>query len=524
MASTITVVCPHCSNRMRASAEHVGRKGRCPTCKALVEIVAAPSDESLVTLRPAAPRAARAADARLGSTNVPAWWGGLIGAAVTTLLYLALFMPLKNTYLGQLFVDRGPMQHCSTLVTCWGLAILALKYLAVRKQMSYAELELELIPLEIGLQIAPSNVDQFLGHLGNLPRAQRLSILGRRIQGALEHFKFRTRVPEVQQYLATQAELDASAVDSGYTLLRAFIWVVPLLGFIGTVTGISSAVTGLDAAVKQGGGDQLMSGLGLVTHGLAVAFDTTFLALVLAIVLLFPTESLRKSEYGMLDRIEAFTNESLLRRMVEEPGAASAAEMPEIVRSALDAAFREHQRWLAQWQAQVAQLGQLIGADFESTVIRVQERISQAESARREQYESLSRMLESVLAKADRATTQWREIEQQAGTQSREFLSAVSQLQHALSETAQRYREFSQQESRLLQVYSESSLGKSLLGLSEQVARLTETIDGMKRAAAGRPAEPLRTLEPLCEPADGLARRAASPQRKGLWGRIFGGS
>ena len=49
MAATITVVCPNCKHRMRASAEHIGRKGRCPQCKKLVEIVTS-AEESVQTL------------------------------------------------------------------------------------------------------------------------------------------------------------------------------------------------------------------------------------------------------------------------------------------------------------------------------------------------------------------------------------------------------------------------------------------------------------------------------------------
>lgn len=46
MATSITVVCPECNNRMRASSDYIGRKGRCPSCKALVEIVATGDGDS----------------------------------------------------------------------------------------------------------------------------------------------------------------------------------------------------------------------------------------------------------------------------------------------------------------------------------------------------------------------------------------------------------------------------------------------------------------------------------------------
>ena len=556
MATAITVVCPYCNNRMRASSEYLGRKGRCPACKKLVEIRVT-GEESLVSIQPtAAAELGRPARARLGSTTVPGWKSGVIGAGVTGAVYLVIFLLLRGTPIGELFLDRGPMPYFITLVTCWGLAMLVMKYLAVKKQLSYAELELELIPLEIGVEITPENVDQFLEHLGGLPLVQRWSILGRRIQGALEHFKSRKSVPEVQDYLATQAEIDASGVDSGYTLLRAFIWAVPILGFIGTVMGISTAVSGLDktigrpdaAAVAQAddpaaqpadvpeetASESLMSGLGTVTAGLATAFDTTLIALVMAILLLFPTDSLRRIEYGMLDRIEAFANESLLRRMSDDRGPVSAEELPEVVRDALDSAFREHQRWLAQWQAQVGELGQLVGADFESAINRVQENVSQAEAGRLEKYQSLGLMLEDVFEKAERSMATWQESGHDSEAKSREFLSAVSQLQETLAENARLCNEISQEQSRMWKLYSDGSLGNTMMGLAEQIGKLADKLDGSgvsrrkPRAPAPVADEPPATLrkeapemldviEPTVDPPP-----SPPTQRSGLFGRFWG--
>lgn len=442
ITAAITVVCPQCGNRMRASAEHVGRKGRCPTCKSLMEIKAA-GEESLETVQPVT-TSLRQRDLGPSSTSVSGWKSGLIGLVATVAVFLAI-LPVRETFVGELFYERGPVQLFIVLVTCWGLAMLAMKYRQVKRQISYAERELELIPLEIGVQITAGNVDQFLGHLGRLPHQQRLSILGRRIQGALEHFKSRNSVPEVQEYLSTQAEIDASGVDSGYTLLRAFIWVVPILGFIGTVTGISAAVAGLNTTLAEDGGAQLMQALSMVTQGLATAFDTTFLALLMAIVLLFPTESLRKAEYGMLDRIEVFANESLLRRMSDERGPIDPEDLPQVVRESLEGAFREHQRWLAQWQAQVARLGQAIGADFESAVTRIEARISETDTNRLEKYADLGRLLEDVLEKAGQSAAEWQRSEDEARSRLREYVDTVARLQPLLSENLECSREIAGQ-------------------------------------------------------------------------------
>lgn len=431
MAATINVICPNCRNQMRASVDHIGKKGKCPNCQSLVEIRASPEETARSKSIAAVAPDRRSGGA--GNTDVPAWQSALIGAGLTVVLYLAIFLPVRSTYLGELFVGRGVIPVITTLVTCWGFAHLALKYRAVQRQRNVADLELQLIPLEIGMQVTNDNVDQFLDHLATLPVRDQNSVVARRIRGALEHFKHRNSVPEVQQYLSSQAEIDGSTVDAGYTLLRSIIWCVPILGFIGTVMGISSAVSDMKAALQPAPaetasatdaaptdaapadapqsdaqsalGANMMKAMGGVTAGLSVAFDTTLVALAFAILLLFPTEALRKLEYAMLDRIEEFSNESLLRRMSDVRG--SAADIPTVVKDALNSAFHEHQRWLAQWQAQVGQLGQVIGGDFEQAVARVQDQVVAAESARLQQLRGAAQAVEELFGNLGAATETW---------------------------------------------------------------------------------------------------------------------
>ncbi len=493
--ATITVVCPHCGSRMRASTDHVGRRGKCSSCMKMIEI--RPSgDAPVAELHPtAAPgRARRTTQA----TDVPVWLAGLIGAAVTVLFYLFVSAFLRQTYTGDLFLKRGPVPYAIMLVTFWGLAILAMKYRAVKMQLSYAELELELIPLEVGVQITPANVDQFLQHLDGLPKDQQESILARRLHGALEHFKSRTSVPEVSNYLTSQAEIDASGVDAGYILLRAFIWVIPILGFIGTVMGISDAVNALavamtqepaaavapaqpgaavpaaDAAKPTDLGQRLMGGMKGVIGGLATAFDTTFVGLLMTIVLLFPTESLRKTEYSVLDRIEGFTNESLLRRMTEKREL-SGEEMPEVVRGALESAFHEHQRWLAQWQMQVAELCKVIGGEFEAMAAQVQERLAGAHREGADEARAARQAVEELFRALQQQTETWQRSGQTAqGVQ--EAVRSAEKVAQALAGMSGQMLEVVEQQQRMLKSQSAADLGTVLGELRREVARLADRL------------------------------------------------
>ncbi|MDE0206074.1 MAG: MotA/TolQ/ExbB proton channel family protein [Candidatus Tectomicrobia bacterium] len=71
--------------------------------------------------------------------------------------------------------------------------------------------------------------------------------------------------------------------ELGMLPLRYTVWVLPLLGFIGTVVGIARSITGLEAVIAPGAGGQATEGLLVVLGGLRFAFDTTLLGLVTVI-------------------------------------------------------------------------------------------------------------------------------------------------------------------------------------------------------------------------------------------------
>ena len=71
--------------------------------------------------------------------------------------------------------------------------------------------------------------------------------------------------------------------ELGVLPLRFVVWVLPLLGFIGTVVGIARSISGLEAVIAPGSGGQATEGLLVVLGGLQFAFDTTLLGLVTVI-------------------------------------------------------------------------------------------------------------------------------------------------------------------------------------------------------------------------------------------------
>jgi biopolymer transport protein ExbB/TolQ len=106
----------------------------------------------------------------------------------------------------------------------------------------------------------------------------------------------------VAAIIKIQAENDEAQMASSYALTQGFLWAIPVLGFIGTVQGLSQAI-GAFATTLAAGGDMvaLRGSLQNVTGGLATAFETTLVALVCALILQLLVSWLQTRESEFLD-------------------------------------------------------------------------------------------------------------------------------------------------------------------------------------------------------------------------------
>lgn len=94
-----------------------------------------------------------------------------------------------------------------------------------------------------------------------------------------------------------------------YALPRFMVWAIPIIGFIGTVWGISNGISHFSDAMTATSSvtdvsAMLKESLPLVTHSLATAFDTTLLALLLSVPLMMMMLWLEKQEEAYLIHLD----------------------------------------------------------------------------------------------------------------------------------------------------------------------------------------------------------------------------
>jgi len=234
-------------------------------------------------------------------TRVNGLLSGLIGILLAVAFYAVLATTsLASTQFGQIFLDRGPTQHAVVVFFFWSLVILLFKYSKLRLQRR--ALDVRILPDEPGFVISSSTVEQVLRRTHEIADDPRHFLVLNRVEVALSNLRNLGQVGDVEAIMRSQASQDESQMETSYALVQGFVWAIPVLGFIGTVLGLSMAIGSFTAVLGTGQDVSAITGaLGNVTAGLATAFDTTLVALVAALVIQLLMVMTKKSEEEFLD-------------------------------------------------------------------------------------------------------------------------------------------------------------------------------------------------------------------------------
>ena len=213
------------------------------------------------------------------------------------------------------FYDQGWIPYATVMAAGWSMAILFFKWRKLVMQRRC--LVMRVIPDDPEFVLSPNTVNEVLERIGMLVDDPRQFLLLNRITIALSNLRNLGRVADVDDILRSQAESDEAVSESSYILLGGFLWAIPILGFIGTVLGLSIAIGQFGAAMTAAGGapEALMPALKNVTAGLEIAFDTTLVALVFALIIQLLVTFLRKTELEFLDSCSEYCSKNIVNRL-----------------------------------------------------------------------------------------------------------------------------------------------------------------------------------------------------------------
>jgi len=238
-----------------------------------------------------------------------------VGALLLTALFYGALSAIPASRGTQLFTERGVVQYVIVHFFLWALLILVVKQLKIsgqRKTLAYDQL----LPADPDFVLSPGTVNAVLGHMRRVCADPRCFILFNRIEYTLSNLKNMGRIGDVDEVLQSRADNDIDVMESSYTLLRGLIWAIPVLGFIGTVQGLSGSLGSFgQVLVETDDFASIKPALRDVTAGLSTAFDTTFVALVAALLVQLFLTATRKREEELLDGCNEYCQRHIVGRL-----------------------------------------------------------------------------------------------------------------------------------------------------------------------------------------------------------------
>lgn len=246
----------------------------------------------------------------------------VIALIIVHLVYVTVIRPNADALMiaqaqlaasGEAYVQERSMyvvlkdyeQESCFVLMLWAIAIMGYKGRnAWRERGLLGE---DIVKVSEGMSVLPEDTREYTRAVQALPELSQGYLLPRALMAALHRFAATRNVQDVSEAVRAVCETESDRLDTELSMVRYIAWAIPSIGFIGTVRGISEALGQAYEAVEGN-----ISG---VTASLGVAFNSTFTALVISIVIMFLMHQLQLIQERLVLDAQTYCDQRLLRHL-----------------------------------------------------------------------------------------------------------------------------------------------------------------------------------------------------------------
>lgn len=196
-------------------------------------------------------------------------------------------------------------QEICLILTLWCLWLWVFRYRFFQDESFL--LKTDFLQLKSLTEFSETTLDSMQARLQNLHRRIPGSNLLGGIETAIDELKTHANFKDATTAAHTHCDLHLEVLDSKLNITKYILWAIPSVGFLGTVRGIGQALARADEAIA---GD--ISG---VASNLGVAFNSTFVALFLSLLLMFISYLLQGREERLVAGFKGFVTVDLMPRL-----------------------------------------------------------------------------------------------------------------------------------------------------------------------------------------------------------------
>jgi len=209
-------------------------------------------------------------------------------------------------------------QEICLILMLWGMFLILGKCLAILREQYLFSVDLLEESTEEPEETAEAEavedspgkfhgLNSALKTLEALPPDIRETPLVKTLMTSLRRFLITQDVQNTSDAIESSVEALALKQDAENSMIRYLIWAIPSIGFIGTVRGIGQALSQADQALA---GD--IAGM---TESLGIAFNSTLVALLISIALMFMLHQLQRLQDNLVVDTQDYCEAFLLNRI-----------------------------------------------------------------------------------------------------------------------------------------------------------------------------------------------------------------
>jgi biopolymer transport protein ExbB/TolQ len=232
--------------------------------------------------------------------------------AVVVIALLARLLPTGGAVI-LLDINRSTwpltVQNILWLAFFAGLGELSIRWRAVRLEES--QIDRNYLPEDEETVLRPGEDLTPIYQKVRASRYREICFVPRLIERCVLGFNISHSADQTNSLLNSSLELYLHEIDLRYNIPRYITWLIPSLGFIGTVIGIMMALNYAGDRANVQSPDMLYQ----VTERLGVAFATTLLALVQASILVFIQNVVQGREESALNKAGQYCLDNLINRL-----------------------------------------------------------------------------------------------------------------------------------------------------------------------------------------------------------------
>lgn len=428
-------------------------------------------------------------------------------------------------YVKAAFFARGPIPYFIVLAFWASVCALVLQYLEVRREDKVGKRRVvRAIELKKTYEVEEA---------GTLRRRLETRLARfidtafvQRIRNALERIELTESSVGVDSLLDSMSAVDAQRAEASHRFAQSLIFIMPALGFAGTIFGLGGALQAFSGAVQQGETVQeVAANMMPVIQKMGIAFDTTLLGLIGSAVVSLACSGLHKQTDHLLARIDTDSMDIIVRRLkFRDPSIGQAVSRLEEVCEQLKG---------EEIESRLSRLSQVIKESQEpaNSFAGSVKKLGQHAKAMEKTCKSLNSTVGESLKKAlgDFTSQLGDETGKVFVEHGKEYLEATRSAATQLAEACEAYSTQMEQVSGVLKSMAEGNGDALATRVQENRARLDEVFEATQAIHAdlarlndwaASSAEQMERGE-APEPAPALSPESAAESRPGFLKRIF---